>query len=191
MELLLGTLMTDQPSVAFVDLLTGAASAVLVAAAGWLAAVVAAVLVEALSDGRLRPARFTGAPAWLRRALLGVVVGVLSLIGLGPAAIADGGQGAPPTLEGLALPDRTPGGVRVVPATRAPSRVSVTVGAGDSLWSIAEDLLPNATDAELLEAVHVLHRHNRDQLDDPDLLHPGQCLRVPPVLAHHHRQEQP
>ncbi|HET7684346.1 MAG TPA: LysM peptidoglycan-binding domain-containing protein [Marmoricola sp.] len=201
MKLTLGMLTADQPPVTFADLLTGAATAVLAAAGGWLAVVVLAVLVEALTEGRLQPVRLTGAPVWLRRALLGAVVAGLSVAGIGPAAVADG-PGArqaarTAALEGLPLPDRPPGGVRpetgVSPAVRAvPPGEAVTVRAGDSLWSIAEDLLPHATDAELVQAVHALHRSNRDQLHDPDLLHPGQRLRLPPALDQHHpdRQEQ-
>lgn len=198
MKLTLGMLTADQPPVTFADLLTGAATAVLAAAGGWLAVVVLAVLVEALTEGRLQPVRLTGAPVWLRRALLGAVVAGLSVAGLGPAAVADGAgarQAArTAALEGLPMPDRPPGGVRpearVCPA--APLGDAVTVTAGDSLWSIAEDLLPRATDAELVQAVHALHRSNHDQLHDPDLLHPGQRLRVPPALDQHHpdRQEQ-
>ena len=48
-----------------------------------------------------------------------------------------------------------------------------TVEKGDSLSAISKKLYGNANRwQEIFEA-------NRDQLDDPDLIHPGQTLRIP------------
>ena len=48
-----------------------------------------------------------------------------------------------------------------------------TVEKGDSLSAISKKLYGNANRwREIFEA-------NRDQLDDPDLIHPGQTLRIP------------
>lgn len=48
-----------------------------------------------------------------------------------------------------------------------------TVQKGDSLSAISRKLYGNANRwQEIFEA-------NRDQLDDPDLIHPGQTLRIP------------
>ncbi|MET0158327.1 MAG: LysM peptidoglycan-binding domain-containing protein, partial [Acidimicrobiales bacterium] len=62
-----------------------------------------------------------------------------------------------------------------------------TVAVGDSFWSIAEDQVTirlgrTPTDAEVLEPWLALIDANRDRLldpADPDLLHPGQVLRLP------------
>lgn len=48
-----------------------------------------------------------------------------------------------------------------------------TVESGDSLSAISKKLYGNANRwQEIFEA-------NRDQLDDPDLIHPGQTLKIP------------
>jgi len=62
-----------------------------------------------------------------------------------------------------------------------------TVAVGDSFWSIAEHQVTirlgrTPTDADVLEPWLALIDANRDRLldpDDPDLLHPGQILRLP------------
>lgn len=64
---------------------------------------------------------------------------------------------------------------------------SVTVAAGDSFWSIAQQSVRNhlgrtPTDVEVLEPWLALIDLNRGRLldpADPDLLHPGQLLRLP------------
>jgi nucleoid-associated protein YgaU len=177
---LLGKLEAGAAPASFDELLVRAAGAALVLALGWLAVVIAAVAIEAVTDGRWRPARFTGAPERLRRVLLAAVLGVLAVLGTTTAATATRsgttGPSATAALEGLPLPDR-PVGTLVV---AAPGQRWVTVRPEDSLWRIAQRLLPGADDARLATAVVSLHHANRDLLgSDPDLVHPGERLRVP------------
>ena len=74
-------------------------------------------------------------------------------------------------LSGLALPD-LPTGPRHAPVVR--------VRAGDSLWSIAAELLgPEATSAQIARRVDSLHQSNRHQIGaDPDLILPGTELTL-------------
>jgi len=75
----------------------------------------------------------------------------------------------------------------LAPAASAPVVRQVTVGPGDSFWTVAERLTSSrlgrpAGDAEVLEPWLALIAANRDRLtdpDDPDLLFPGQVLRLP------------
>ncbi len=55
------------------------------------------------------------------------------------------------------------------------------VRTGDSLWSIAENHLDDATDAETTEGWKAIWRANRALIGDhPELIHPGQHLMLPP-----------
>ena len=58
-------------------------------------------------------------------------------------------------------------------AASAPSSKSYTVKAGDTLSRIAKDHLGNAN--EYMKIFNL----NKDQLTDPDLIKPGQVLRIP------------
>ena len=53
---------------------------------------------------------------------------------------------------------------------------------GDSLWALAAADLPDgASVAEVDERWREIHAANRDVIgDDPDLIRPGQQLRLPP-----------
>lgn len=81
----------------------------------------------------------------------------------------------------------TEGGV----AQMAPVPATWTVAPGDSLWTIAEELLADSwrrapSAAETDPYWRVLVERNRARLVDPgdaDLLHPGQVLEVPPPPA--------
>lgn len=57
------------------------------------------------------------------------------------------------------------------------------VRAGESLWSIAEHLLPHAGPSRVDAAWRLIHRTNRKTVGpDPDLLIPGTTLRLPPSI---------
>lgn len=79
---------------------------------------------------------------------------------------------------------------RVVPlraeATAGPAAATAwPVRSGDTLWAVAEARLTRAgtppSDAEVVRHVRALHRLNRAAVPDPDLIHPGQLLRLPPA----------
>jgi len=112
-------------------------------------------------------------------------------------------------LDGLPLPERTTGGTAsttggTVPIARGttsateeqvrPARPAdvVVVRPGDSLWSIAVDLLPSsASDARVRRTSAALYDANRDHLGpDPDLIHPGDRLTVPRPVAHHGEEDR-
>lgn len=158
--------------------------------AAWFALMATLVLGSALTG--TVPARILGCPGWLRRGLL--AVSGLALVGAvaAPAGAEPGHPASPPSLvrlvEGLPLPDRTTDasasaarGPRAAPAARE----VVVVAPGDCLWRLAAATLPpHATDAEITERWHHLYRLNRAAIGaDPDLIHPGQRLRLPPTTT--------
>jgi hypothetical protein len=161
----------------FVELLVfGCAGASLVAA-GWLWAITTEVVVRVLAGRDLVDVRRPGAVRLLLLAACGaVVVGTTAA----PATADDNRPVTPHALAGLPLPDRATGGPR--PAAD-PTPVMVRVRTGDSLWSIAEERLgPHASVAELAAYWHRLYDRNADLIGpDPDLIHPGQPLEVPPT----------
>jgi len=57
----------------------------------------------------------------------------------------------------------------------------VVVRAGDTLWALAERALPAGADNGAVTARwHRIYRLNRDLIGpDPDLIQPGQRLRLP------------
>lgn len=170
----------------FADLLVSAATWLLLGALGWLCLLLLAVLVEAVSDGRWQPARWTGAPLAWRRALLAMAVGALAALGVAPAH-ADSTGRAPSlsAIEGLPLPARPSGGL---PQQHPVEHVVVVPG--DSLWRLARQVAPGADDSTLAALVQRIHRLNRAVIGpDPDQLHPGQRLALPgPVPS---RLEEP
>ncbi|QWZ06741.1 LysM peptidoglycan-binding domain-containing protein [Nocardioides panacis] len=183
--------------------LAGGCAAALLACTGWLVAT-GALLVLARLGRLLAP----GSPAWARlaetatracpavargavTALLGVAVGAAAST---PARADVGGQvpGAA-GLTGLALPDRATGAAPAAGA-RATGTGPVLVRPGDSLWSIAEGLLPaGAPDPAVDAGWRALHAANRGRIGpDPDLLRPGTRLVVPDLLTHApHGEELP
>lgn len=95
---------------------------------------------------------------------------------------------AAPTVSGIASAGRP--GVPVAspvsasaasPTTADAAAGTVTVRAGDSLWSITAGLLPpGADDARIAAAWPLLYDANRDVVGpDPGLIHPGDVLTVP------------
>lgn len=168
-------------------LVAGCATALFVALA-WLWVVTTATVVGILT-GRVR----SGGGATRRLVL--VACGVAVVAGTGLPAHATGGEGRE-LLAGLALPERA-----VAPAThhaprqtRTPAVEPTTTGPdayvvrpGDSLWSIAR-AHPGGT-GSVDQRWRAIWQANRDLVgDDPDLILPGQALRLPG--NHHDRHEQ-
>lgn len=169
-----------RPDAAFADLLVGgcAGAAVVAAAALWLAA--AEVAWQQLrSPGTTgRPGRRVG-PV---RALLLAACGVAAIAG---PATASGGEGPAPSLDGLPLPDRATGSATSPGDPGEPGghqQRTVQVRRGDNLWAIAARTLgPGASAAEVASYWHRVHALNAGVIGpDPDLLQPGQQLRLPP-----------
>lgn len=186
----------------FGGLLVCAAAVALVLGAAWLVLVGIAAVVEAASGGRLAVLRLTGCPAGWRRRLLAVLVPVLApLIGtVGPPAGAASASGGGPDgpvgtvataagsthlpgalLDGLPLPDLPFAGAPAAEPRAAGLPRTVVVRRGDSLWRLAQDLLPSGADpAAVADLCTRLYVANRAVIgDDPDLIRPGQHLRVP------------
>lgn len=128
----------------------------------------------------------------VRRLVLLACGGTLALGALGPAHAASGTStedrsvsvGA--VLDGLTLPERA----ALPHPTARPDRPERTrpagrhlVRDGESLWSIARDLSgPAAADRQVDQTWRRIHRLNDDVVGpDPDLIHPGQALRLPAV----------
>jgi nucleoid-associated protein YgaU len=166
----------------------GAAGAASLCAA-WFAVVASLVLGSALTGAA--PAAVPGCPPWLRRGLL--AAGGLALAGAvaAPAGAEPGHPATPPSLarlvEGLPRPDRTTGTHRPLgrAAAAPPAPHDVVVVAGDCLWRVAAASLPaHATDAEITARWHRIYRLNRAAIGaDPDLIQPGQRLRLPPTTT--------
>ena len=165
----------------FDSLVVGVAAGALTACAAWAWVVTGIVVAQALS-GRPRAAT-PGVPRWLRTLVLlacGLVV-----VGGGAAQAADGGAGGRSdpreVLAGLPPPERVLGGLRpVLPASEPAERVHV-VDPGDTLWDIAvTDLGGQPDEARISAHWHRIHRLNLAVIGpDPDLIHPGQQLRMP------------
>ncbi|NPC95940.1 LysM peptidoglycan-binding domain-containing protein [Nocardioides sp. zg-DK7169] len=176
----------------FEEVLVGGCSLVVLACAAWGWLLVSLVALEALAG-----VRFAWVPGFARRAVLaacGVAV-VGGLAGTAAASVPDpvpaSGAGV---LAGLPLPDRATGGIggiagigeRQGPDAPVPAMTAhtVVVAPGDSLWSLARaDLVAQRapSDSPAVEAhVRRLHELNRDRIGpDPDVIHPGQRLRMP------------
>jgi nucleoid-associated protein YgaU len=63
---------------------------------------------------------------------------------------------------------------QIVGADAAPAEQTYTVAKGDSLSKIAKRVYGSAN------RWHAIFDANRDQLDDPDRIFPGQVLKLPP-----------
>lgn len=166
----------------FDDLVVLAATAALALVSLWGLAVVVAVLVEALTDGRLSTAARIGCPPQAQRVLLGLFVALLTVTTV-PATAQASARPEPVTLDGLSLPGRVTGDgagpERAHDQDPARARPGLhTVAVGDTLWRLAARGLPTgASDAEIARAVRDLHGLNRTVIGpDPDLLRPGQRL---------------
>ena len=152
----------------------------LVAASGALASVGCLVLlltttsvVLGLATGR--SPRHTGP---LRRAVL-AACGAAVLATAVPAAAhaSPSGHRHGSAIAGLPLPDRATGSVVARRTSEA------VVRSGDSLWAVAARRLgPRASDADVATYCHRLYAHNAAAIGaDPDLIHPGLRLQLPPT----------
>jgi hypothetical protein len=179
--------------------------AIAVAGTAWYVLRVLAALVLVVVS-RWRPgaggAALRWAPAPLRPLIGRAVLGGVLVAGLaGPAAAADDAcnEGAStPVLDrgarcaavadtGPADP-AGPGALAGPPADKHPdpgSGATITVSAGDSLWSIAAALLgTDATPASIAAAWPQLWQANATTIGpNPGLIHPGQTLAVPAGLT--------
>ena len=172
---------------AVADLLVAGCATTLTVALAWLW-VVTTGTVAGLLTGTV------AAGGGATRRLVLVACGVAVAAGTALPATASGGEGRE-LLVGLALPDRA-----VAPAPRHERRPTVRTSAepdapdtyvvrpGDSLWSIAQ-AHPGATGSVELRW-RAIWQANRDLVgDDPDLILPGQALRLPDGTDHE-RHEQ-
>ena len=185
---LAGTVAAPPPPDRFDAWLVVGCEAAALAAGGWLWLLVTLVALEAAG----RVPRRRGVPRRLRRFVL-AACGAGLVGGLGAPAYAAPG---PPPLEGLPLPDRATGRSVAVhgDATPAPGRPvgarqpderpvrTVRVVPGDTLWGLATaDLPADATPTAVDERWRAIHAANREVIGaDPDLILPGQQLRLPP-----------
>ncbi|GAB3257338.1 LysM peptidoglycan-binding domain-containing protein [Nocardioides dilutus] len=144
----------------------------------WLATL--SVVAEAWSGlaGRGRVA----AP-WRRLVLL--CCGVVLATPL-TAATADERPSPRPAISGLPFPDRATGPARPPhPVVHPAAPRTVVVRSGDCLWHLAAaDLPADASAARLTARWQAIHRLNAEVIGpDPDLIHPGQRLVLPPRPA--------
>jgi hypothetical protein len=188
-------------------LLTGGCALLLAVGWLWFAAAVTACTWEALRAG---PVASPGAGSSLLRprlvtALVASFVGVTAFAGpaqaqspaarvralpddLRPTAVSPVGTTLM-LLEGLPVPDRATGRLRDGGGSRAPDPGPepvrrLQVAPGDSLWSLTAGLLPTgASAATVASGWRLLYAANRTVIGpDPDLLRPGQTLRIAPAL---------
>ncbi|MEN8704765.1 MAG: hypothetical protein ABF306_01390 [Nocardioides marinisabuli] len=175
----------------FDDLLVRACTAALALCTAW-AWLSTTVVVREARAGRVDAAARRGVPQGLRRLVLracGLALAGATVVSTAPTATAtpdhlQQGTAANASLTdplvGLPLPERAVG-----PAAR-PISSQVRVEPGDTLWGLCAERLVRGghapTDAAVAACWPRVHAANRDLLgDDPDLLHPGQALRLPPA----------
>ena len=124
----------------------------------------------------------------MRRAVL-AACGVALAGGLGSPALATPGQvprdhlrpATAALVSGLPLPDRATGSAAPAPAPDPAPAHSVVVRHGDTLWALARrDLGPRAGDAAVAGRWRAIYERNRGVVGaNPDVIHPGQQLRLP------------
>ena len=180
---------------AFDELLVTGATWALALGAAWALLVLAAAVVEVVSDGRLALTTRLGCPATLRRVLLaglGVVLASGGAVAVVPVAAAPApfsprsGAGALDS-SGLPVPARPTGAAYSLPRQR------VVVEPGDNLWSLCHDHAGRRTATQdVARLVERTYRANRREIGpDPDLIHPGQRLRIPQQRPHPPTPETP
>jgi len=141
--------------------------AALAAAAGWAWLQGMAGVVDA----------WLGAPGVGSRGLRRVVLAAcgMALAGaLAAPSYAGSDRPSPDPISGLPFPERAQGPAR--PVDRP-----FVVRPGDSLWALAERDVGNpATDRRVSDRWHAIYHRNRGVIGpDPDLIQPGQVLKIP------------
>ncbi len=156
-------------------------AAVAVAGCSVWAWVATSIVVGQALVGR-PPDHAPAVPRWLRTAVM-VACG-LAVVGAGGTAHADEETARaradhPRVLAGLPSPDRVVGSIPPAPETRT-ARIHI-VQSGDTLWDIAAtDLRVGSDGGRITAHWHRIHTLNRAVIGaDPDLIHPGQQLRLP------------
>ena len=179
LALLLVPGLAEQPAGRLDEQLVWGSAAVALAGSAWLWVLAAVVAVEA-ARGVPAPAR-PGAPTVLRRLVLAACGVALGCGSTTPSFAAAGGSRVPRdepavVLRGLPLPDRPTGAAGV----HRPAR-RVVVRPGDTLWALAgRSLPPGAGDGVVAAGWHRIYALKRDLIGpDPDLIQPGQRLRLP------------
>ena len=163
----------------------------LAACAVWLWAATVVTVADAVRGGG--PDR-RGVPSGLRRVVL-VACGLALAGWIAAPAHADepesGHRSGRHLVEGLPLPDRATTTIhvsRLFAGATASQRASasgivqeVVVRPGDTLWALAHRELPReADDRAVADRVREIHAANRAVIGaDPDLILPGQRLRMP------------
>lgn len=80
-------------------------------------------------------------------------------------------------------PATLPAPAQDAPAADAPTLpTSITVAPGDSLWSIAASLRPDADNTRIDATWRAIHAANAESVHDPALIYPGQTLAIPQDL---------
>ena len=194
----------------FERVLTGACAFVVVGCSLWLVAATGLAVLSQVARvvwlGRRLPRGLDAladrlCPALMRTLVVTALGAVVTAAVTAPApadapdapaiALGEGSRGpsAPDAaaLSGLALPDRVvsvPTGLTVPRTVARHTPRTVVVHRGDSLWSIAADLLPEGADnRRVCAGWHRLYRANVDRIGaDPDLILPGTALVVPGSL---------
>jgi nucleoid-associated protein YgaU len=187
------------PGADLTTLLTGGCAVLVGLAWLWLVAAVTACTADALRAAG-SDAVHQGSTLLRPRAVRAVVAACLGVTALaGPAsaqspvtrvrALPDDLRAAavtapatsPRLLDGLPVPDRVHGGLH--DRVTAPAR-RLDVAPGDSLWALTAALLPPGAPADAVASGwRLLYAANRAVVGaDPDLLQPGQTLRVSPAL---------
>lgn len=192
----------------FEDVLSLGSAAALAGCAAWFWLVTTLVALEA-ARGTVGPGSLA-CPAELRRLLLAACGAALASSISAPAlAVEVDVRIDPEVVTGLPVPDRPTAHQRSLPPVppkdrptdrpadrpavrpEAAPRVqgggvgasSVRVAPGDSLWAIARTTLPaDAGNARIDAAWRSIYDHNTRALGpDPDLIHPGTRLELPPT----------
>jgi nucleoid-associated protein YgaU len=159
----------------------------LLGASAWAWLATLSVVAEAW---RGRPGRRRVAAPLRRVVLLCCGVALTTPVG---AASGDDHPAPGPAIAGLPLPDRATGPAHRLRPSAPPTPRTVVVRAGDSLWHLAAaDLPAGASAARVTARWQAIHHVNAGVIGpDPDLIHPGQRLSLPPAHPATHPPGEP